>query len=147
MLSQAFTDGETIPAKYTCDGQDINPPLTIGNIPEGTKSLALVIDDIDTPSGTWIHWLVWNIEPAAYLDIGENTTPAGSTTGRNGFGKSAYGGPCPPDRAHRYVFSVYALDRHLILPAGSGKQDVLNAANTRILGSARITGLYVRPRR
>lgn len=145
LKSPAFTDSGIIPAKYTCDGENVNPPLVIGNIPDGTKSLVLLTDDIDTPKRTWVHWLVWNIDPETN-EIPESAVFPGAGIARNGFGKLGYGGPCPSEGIHRYVFTVYAVDRILLLDQDSQKSDVLNAANTRILGSAQFIGKYSRPK-
>src|SRR5690242_12178428 len=113
--SPEFGPKDFIPSRYTCEGDNVNPPLTIENIPKGTKSLALVIDDLDAPGGTFIHWLVWNIRPMEM--ILENTVPG--TEGNNSFGSINYKGPCPPTGTHRYFFKVYALDKMLDLAEGA----------------------------
>ena len=95
IASPAFPHNGMIPSKYTCDGADVSPPLTIGGIPEGTRSLALIVDDPDAPMGTWVHWLVWNIG-ADTKEIPENSVPPGALLGMNDFRKQGYGGPCPP---------------------------------------------------
>jgi len=105
--SNAFEDSEMIPAKFTCQGEDINPQLSIEDIPENAKSLALIIDDPDAPVDTWIHWLVKDI-PVDVKEITENSIPG--TQVLNSFGKEDYGGPCPPSGVHRYFFKLYALD-------------------------------------
>jgi Raf kinase inhibitor-like YbhB/YbcL family protein len=139
--SSAFEDNKRIPAKYTCDGDDVNPPLTIEGTPEETKSLVLIIDDPDASAGTWNHWLVWDIPPAT-RKIRENTVPGteGVTTSR----KRAYGGPCPPSGTHRYLFRVYALDRKLNLNPNSLKKDVEKAMEGHILAEGELLGLYRR---
>jgi len=141
--SPAFEDNSPIPSKYTCDGEDINPPLEIKHIPEGTQSLVLIVDDPDAPSGTFLHWLVWNISPETNF-IKENSLPAGAVQGKNDFGKENYGGPCPPFGQHRYFFRLYALDKKLNLPVGSKLKEVEKAMQGHILGESQLVGLYQR---
>ena len=141
--SSAFQDGSVIPSKYTCDGEDINPPLEIKDIPEGTKSLVLIVDDPDAPMGTFLHWLVFNINPDVSL-IEENSLPEGAVQGRNDFGKENYGGSCPPSGEHRYFFKIYALDSKLELAAGSNLKEVEEAIRGHILDEAQLVGLYQR---
>jgi len=133
-------DGEHIPSKYTCDGYNVNPPLNIRGIPEGTKSLVLIVDDPDAPIGTWVHWVVWNIPPKE--EIGEDSVPG--TEGLNDFRKHSYGGPCPPSGTHRYFFKVYALDTKLDLKRNSRKRDVERAMKGHILAQGQLVGLYSR---
>lgn len=102
LASPAFADGGTIPAKYTCDGADISPPLQIGAVPDRASSLALIVDDPDAPVGTWVHWVVWGI-PAQTREIGENSLQAVAQQGRNDWKRNSYGGPCPPSGTHRTV--------------------------------------------
>src|SRR5438034_5499352 len=125
ITSSAFQEGASIPSKFTCDGSDTSPPLQIADVPSGAKSLALIVDDPDAPSGLFTHWTVWNISPQTST-IGEGSTPKG-VQGTNDFGKSGYGGPCPPSGAHRYYFKISALDRELDLPFGT-KRGQLDAA-------------------
>jgi Raf kinase inhibitor-like YbhB/YbcL family protein len=141
--SAAFENNKLIPAKYTCDGDDVNPPLTIEGVPEGTKTLALIVDDPDAPMGTWDHWIVWNI-PATTSKIAENTVPG--TEGMNDFRKRSYGGPCPPSGTHRYFFKVYALDVKLDLSPTSRKRDVEKAMQGHVLAKGELVGLYRRSR-
>ncbi len=108
ITSSAFKDREAIPMNYTADGEDISPPLSIRDVPEGTKSLALIVDDPDAPMGTWDHWIVFNI-PSDTREIAEGSAPEG-IRGMNDFGKLEYGGPAPPSGTHRYKFKIYALD-------------------------------------
>lgn len=143
MQSPVFKDSTPIPKLYTCDGKDINPPLAIQNVPDGTKSLALIVDDPDAPAGIWVHWVVWNIEPATQ-QIAENSVPAGAVQGMNSFKKTSYGGPCPPSGTHRYFFKLYALDARLDLKNNATKQDVEKAIQGHILGQAQTMGLYKR---
>jgi Raf kinase inhibitor-like YbhB/YbcL family protein len=139
--SSAFENNKFIPAKYTCDGDDVNPPLTIEGVPEGTKTLALIVDDPDAPMGTWDHWIVWNISATA-SKIAENTVPG--TEGMNDFRRRSYGGPCPPSGTHRYFFKVYALDVKLDLSPTSRKRDVEKAMQGHVLAKGELVGLYRR---
>jgi Raf kinase inhibitor-like YbhB/YbcL family protein len=139
--SPALEHGKLIPKKYSCDGQDINPPLTIEGIPKEAKTLVLAVDDPDAPSGTFDHWIVWNI-PASTSQIGENTVPG--TEGLNGLRQSGYTGPCPPGGTHRYFFKVYALDTELSLGSSSRKKDVEKAMQGHILAKGELVGLYRR---
>ncbi len=137
--SPAFANNERIPAKYTCKGDNVNPSLTIDDIPANTQSLALIMDDPDAPSGTYVHWVMWNIPVST--PIGENSAPG--TQGRNSRDESKYTGPCPPSGTHRYFFKVYALDTRLNnLGTNSGKQDLLNAMQGHVLASGELVGLY-----
>jgi len=139
--SSAFEHNGLIPRKYTCDGNDVNPPLTIEDIPEGTESLALTIDDPDAPMGTWDHWVVWNIPPHTQ-EIREKSVPG--VEGMNDFRRNSYGGPCPPGGTHRYFFKVYALDTKLNLGAASRKKDLERAMQGHILAKGEFIGRYSR---
>lgn len=143
ITSPAFSQNGMIPKRYTCDGADVSPPLVIGNVPEGTKSLALIVDDPDAPAGTWVHWVVWNIDPGT-REIPENTLPPGALQGTTDFGKQKYGGPCPPSGTHRYFFKLYALNSPLALPAGARKARLEEAMEGHLLGKAELIGLYRR---
>ncbi len=145
LSSTAFQNNGFIPSKYTCDGRDINPPLVIENVPPGTKSLALIVDDPDAPGGTWVHWVSWNIAPDI-KEIKENDTPKGSAAGLNDFNRQAYGGPCPPSGTHRYFFKLYALDTALDLPSGTRKADIEKTMKGHVISQAQIIGLYKRSR-
>ncbi len=145
ITSSAFREKETIPPKYTCDGQDAIPPLKFEGVPEKAASLALIMDDPDAPMGTWDHWVVWNI-PAKTTEIAEGKTPQG-VVGKNSWGKNAWGGPCPPDRQHRYFFKLYALDTKLDLGANSKKSDVEKAMKGHVLAEAQLMGVYDRKRK
>lgn len=138
LTSSAFRNGQTIPRKYTCEGDDVNPPLDIGGIPEEAKSLALIVEDPDAPMGTWVHWLVWNI-PVIHC-IRENEIPGDQ--GLNDFGRNTYGGPCPPSGTHRYLFKIYALDDLLDLPEGSLRRDIEEAMSDHILAFGELEGRY-----
>lgn len=139
LTSPAFEHNQNIPKKFTCQGEDINPELNISEIPEGAKSLALIMDDPDAPMGTWVHWVVFNIQPAA-AQIKENSIPG--KQGYNNFGRNDYGGPCPPSGTHRYFFKLYALDTLLNLKEGIKKEDIEKAMDGHILGKAELIGLY-----
>jgi Raf kinase inhibitor-like YbhB/YbcL family protein len=136
--SHSFSNKGHIPPKYTCEGDDINPSLEISDIPHETQTLAIIMEDPDAPRGTFDHWLVWNIEPNEA--IAENSSPG--ISGINSFGKTGYGGPCPPNGTHRYFFKVYALDKRLDLQAGSDKKALLEAMDGHILAEGVIMGQY-----
>ena len=139
--SPAFEHGKLIPKKYTCDGQDINPPLTIEGTPKDARTLVLAVDDPDAPAGTWDHWIVWNI-PASTNKIAENSVPGNE--GVNSARQQGYMGPCPPGGTHRYFFRVYALDTELSLGAGSKKKDAEKAMQGHVLAKGELMGLYRR---
>ncbi len=146
LKSSAFKEGEVIPEKYTCDGENVNPFLEIRNAPQGTKSLALVVDDPDASSGgVWDHWVIWNI-PAGTQYIEEDTIPQGVAQGRTSFGSNRYGGPCPPrgSKPHRYRFKIYALDTTLDLPQETGRVGLESAMEGHILDQGQLIGLYGR---
>jgi hypothetical protein len=140
--SPAFSQGGVIPSKYTCDGDDVTPPLSIENIPPSTVSLTLIVDDPDAPAGTWDHWVVFNMHPNI-TKIGEGSEPEG-VGGQNSWNKTGYGGPCPPDGEHRYFFKVFALDTKLGLPEGATKNEVLEAMKGHVIHSSELIGLYER---
>jgi Raf kinase inhibitor-like YbhB/YbcL family protein len=147
LTSSAFQNEGKIPAKYTCDGKNINPPLSISDVPEKAKSLALLMDDPDVPKklrkdGMWDHWVVFNI-PVDVREISEGREPAG-TPGKGTNGETGYFGPCPPDREHRYFFRLYALDTYLDLPEGSGKSSVKEAMKEHIIDQDILMGRYER---
>lgn len=142
--SPAFQHNGRIPALYTCDGKNISPPLAISDVPETAQSLVLISDDPDAPVGTWVHWLVWNIDPKT-TEIAEHTAPAGAIEGTTSFGNVGYGGPCPPSGTHRYFFKLYALDIRLDLPKSTDKKALEEAMKDHILAKAEIIGLYSRP--
>ena len=150
LASPAFTEGSMIPIKYTCDGQDISPPLAWKDVPTGTKSLALISDDPDAPMGTWVHWVAYNIPPNI-TNLGENVRPEkefpnGMRQGSNDWPRIGYGGPCPPSGTHRYYFKLYALDTTLKLEQGATKAQVLQAMKDHVLAEAQLVGKYKRQR-
>jgi len=137
-----------IPARYTCDGKDISPPLNWSEVPEGTQSFALICDDPDAPIGTWVHWVVYNI-PDNVTAFPENVPPHKSVMGNilqgmTDFRRIGYGGPCPPRGTHRYYFKIYALDTMLNLPAGATKRELLRAMEGHILVEGQLMGRYGR---
>lgn len=140
VTSTAFENGAIIPLKYTCDGENINPPLLIKNIPHETKSLVLVVEDPDAPIRTWVHWLVWNISPVNKI----NEKSSIGVKGKNDFGKRQYTGPCPPAGTHRYFFKVYALDDLLTMKADATKIDVEKAMSSHIIGFGELIGTYTK---
>lgn len=147
--SSAFQEGAKIPAKYTCEGQDISPPLRWSEPPAGTQSLALITDDPDAPSGVFTHWGLFNL-PAETTELAEAVPteaelPSGARQGKTDFGRVGYGGPCPPPgRPHRYQFTIYALDQTLGLKAGATKVELLSAMEGHILAQGRLTATYQR---
>jgi len=144
--STAFSDGGMIPEKFTCDGENVNPPIEIKNVPKGTKSLALIVDDPDAPIGTWDHWLMWNLDPKT-AKVQENATPPQAKVGKNDYKKMAYGGPCPPFGEHRYYFKVYALDKELDLPKGEKRKALERAFKDHIISEGKMMGRYKRAKR
>ncbi|UJS17345.1 MAG: YbhB/YbcL family Raf kinase inhibitor-like protein [Candidatus Jettenia sp.] len=146
--SPAFEEGGMIPQKYTCDGEDISPPLSWNSVPNGTKSLALICDDPDAPMGTWVHWVLFNL-PANIQGLPENrphqkTFENGAKQGITDFKKIGYGGPCPPSGTHRYYFKLYALDTEINLDAGITKQQLLKAMEGHIIAEGQLMGKYKR---
>jgi Raf kinase inhibitor-like YbhB/YbcL family protein len=139
VTSTAFELNGLIPSKYTCDGEDVNPPLTIKSIPSGTKSLVLIVDDPDAPGGVWTHWIVWNIPPG---DIKKASAPG--VQGMNNFGKKEWGGPCPPGGTHRYYFRVFALDTELTIQEGALREELEKAMEDHILARGQLMARYVR---
>lgn len=146
--SPTFEHEGSIPSTYTCDGENINPPLKISDVPLEAKSLVLIMDDPDVPKslrpdGMWDHWLIWNIPPET-KEIAEGEEPSG-VIGKNTGGKFGYQGPCPPDREHRYFFKLYALDAMLDLPAETtSKADLEKVMEGHILEQAELMGRYNR---
>ena len=139
--SPAFNNGKSIPSQYTCDGEDINPELVFSDVPTGAKSLALIMDDPDSPTGIWTHWLLWNIPPTT-KEINEGKVPRGVVQGETTFGAAHYGGPCPGKGNHRYFFKLYALDTILDLSTGSEKDTLVEAMKGHIVSEAEMYGWY-----
>ena len=148
ITSLAFDEGDMIPKQYTCDGADISPPLSWSGMPEGTKSLALIADDPDAPSKTWVHWVLFNLPPdTAGLPEkvpSDDTLSNGARHGKTDFGRLGYGGPCPPGGTHRYFFKLYALDAILDLEVGVTKAELLKAMEGNVLAEGQLMGKYKR---
>ena len=149
ITSTAFADGQPIPAKYTCDGKDVSPPLQWTNTPPNTKSFALIADDPDAPMGTWVHWVAYNLSPSTGA-LPEGVEKSQFITGNamqglNDFHRLGYGGPCPPSgKPHRYFFKIYALDTMLNLTPGLTKRELLQATNGHVLAEGQLMGTYQR---
>lgn len=144
ITSPAFETSAGIPAKYTCDGENINPPLKVSDVPAEAKSLALILDDPDAPvAGGFVHWVVFNLDPTT-KDIEENSLPASGIEGTNSAEKTGYVSPCPPSGTHRYFFKLFALDSSLSLDSSAKREDVLQAMAGHILTQAELIGLYKR---
>jgi Raf kinase inhibitor-like YbhB/YbcL family protein len=147
LYSPVFEAGQPIPVRFTCDGQDLPPPLRWSGVPKQARSLALIVDDPDAPGKTWVHWLVWNLPPTV-TELPEGVSvqglPAGSQQGTNSSGNLGYEGPCPPRGMHRYYFKLYALDAPLRLPARADKQTLLKAMQGHVLAEAELMGTYTR---
>ena len=149
LTSTAFAEGAAIPAKHTCDARNVSPPLKWSGVPPGAKSLTLIVDDPDAPSGTWVHWVLYDL-PAAASELPEDVAKSqyvtgGAKQGLNDFRHLGYGGPCPPPgKPHRYFFKLYALDAVLDLKPGLTKKDIEKAMEGHILDRAQLMGTYQR---
>ncbi len=139
--SSAFENNSEIPEKYTCSGENINPPLIFYDIPDSAKSLALIVTDPDAPSGDFTHWILWNINPQT-SELKENSIPEGANQGYTDFNDNKYSGPCPPSGEHRYIFKIYALNNTLSIPINSTKEDLQNAMKEHVLSESELTGTY-----
>jgi Raf kinase inhibitor-like YbhB/YbcL family protein len=149
VTSTAFKQGEPIPAKHSCSGADVSPPLSIAGVPKETKSLILVVDDPDAPSGSWIHWILFGIPPQTVAipegTSAKGTSPVTAKLGKNSWGKTEWGGPCPPPGGkHRYFFRVYAIDADLSVPRGASKPDLMRAIEGHILAQGELMGTFQR---
>ena len=148
ITSTAFAEGGMIPAKYTCDGENVSPPLAWDSIPQAAKSIALIADDPDAPMGTWVHWVLYNL-PAEITALRENIPlqeklENGANQGMNDFRKIGYGGPCPPSGVHRYFFKLYALDTFLEATPEMTKSKLLSAMEGHKLAEGSLIGRYER---
>jgi Raf kinase inhibitor-like YbhB/YbcL family protein len=148
LRSDAFSEGEAIPSRFTCDGDDVSPALSWSGAPERTQAFALIMDDPDAPVGVFTHWVLFNL-PSSAQGLSEGVPRAerldtGGIQGRNDFGQIGYGGPCPPGGTHHYRFFIYALDGALDLDPGASKSRVLDAMGDHILAEAQLTGIYTR---
>ena len=141
VTSPAFQSGADIPAKFTCNGANVNPGLKLSGVPNEAKSLVLIVDDPDAPRGLFTHWIVWNIDSKA-TDIGENSAPAGGVQGTNDFGKRSYGGPCPPSGTHRYFFKIFALDTKLDLKPSARRAELDAAMRAHTLAQGELMARY-----
>ena len=141
ITSLAFQAGGDIPAKYTCNGKNLSPELQISSVPNGAKSLVLIVDDPDAPRGLFTHWIVWNIDPKT-TRVAENSAPAGAVQGTSDFGKNNYGGPCPPSGTHRYYFKIFALDTRLELKPSARRAEVDAAMRGHVLGQGELMARY-----
>jgi len=148
ITSTAFKDGEFIPKKYTCDGDNVSPPLEWSEVHKATLSIALICDDPDAPMGTWVHWVIFNISASVHK-LNENiplnkVLEDGAVQGNNDFRKIGYGGPCPPGGAHRYFFKIYALDKRIELTSGATKTELIKEMEGHILAEGKLMGKYSR---
>ena len=146
VTSSAFENNKTIPSKYGCDGTNVSPAIRIDDVPSGAKSLALLFDDKDAPRKTYVHWILWNIDPSV-KEIKENSVPEGAVQGLNDFKKNTYGGPCPPTRPHKYALIVYALDVRLNLDPQSGKAELEKAMEGHLITQGQLMGVYKREKK
>ncbi len=149
LMSSAFKNGDTLPILYTCDGTNINPPLEWSNVPQETKSFVLIMEDPDAPATKpepWVHWIIFNI-PVSINKIEENSDSAKLEGAKHGFtnsGKTKYHGACPPDAKHRYIFTLYAVDRMINLPEGASKNEIMKAMSGHIVEKAELMATYER---
>ncbi len=141
LASPAFENNELMPSRYSRDGGNLHPPLSIGGVPDGTRSLALIVEDIDSPIGTFTHWLVWNLPPDI-KELAEGTLPDEGQVGMNGFGEVRYDGPCPPSGRHRYVFRLLALGELIDAETGDRRDQVAADLRSNVLAEATLTGRY-----
>ena len=148
LQSPAFGEGGSIPAEYTCQGSDAVPPLRVAGVPQGAKSLALIVEDPDVPrtmrpDGLWDHWVVWNIPPET---TSLEELPPGAVEGRNSWERNEWGGPCPPSGEHRYYFRLYALDTTVELDPKAGKNELRHAMEGHVLATAELMGTFAHTR-
>lgn len=143
VTSRAFQDGGKIPKKYSCDGDDVSPPLAWKGLPVNAGAVALIVDDPDAPRGTFTHWVLLDLDPVT-TSITEGQVPVGAKQAANSAGRPSYFGPCPPSGTHHYRFTVYALSEATGLPDGAKLDEALQAIDARTLTRGRLTGLYSR---
>ena len=141
LTSTAFKADGNIPAVHSYRGGNVSPPLAISSVPPDALSLALICDDPDAPAGTWVHWVVWNLD-AKTLRIPKGALPAGAVVGNNSWGKAGWGGPAPPSGTHHYVFKLYALKEPVALKPGADAKALEAAMKGKIVAEARLVGLY-----
>lgn len=142
-ITTVFENNGNIPSKYTCDGEDLAPELTVSEVSKEAKELVLIVDDPDAPMGTWVHWVLYNI-PADTTKIDAKKLPEETKEGMTDFGRIGWGGPCPPNGSHRYFFKLYAIDKKLDLSQGATKSQVERAIKDHIIEKTEIIGLYKR---
>jgi Raf kinase inhibitor-like YbhB/YbcL family protein len=145
LRSPAFADGDTVPRLNTCDGDDVSPPLAWSGVPAAAAELAVIVEDPDAPGGTFVHWVLWGLDPGL-SGLAQGDLPAEAREGRNDFGRAGWGGPCPPKGSdpHRYVFTLLALSDPLALDAGASADRVKRAAEGKVVAEGRLTGRYGR---
>ena len=143
VTSAAFGNNKAIPSGFTCDGSSASPPLKFGSVPKGAKDVALIMTDPDAPSGTFVHWVAWHLPRAG---VPEQTLPAGIVQGKNTFGNTAYGGPCPPAGSppHHYIFTVSAVSKQITLAPGATADELRAAIKGNVLAEGKLTGTYQR---
>ncbi|MBU0906804.1 MAG: YbhB/YbcL family Raf kinase inhibitor-like protein [Nanoarchaeota archaeon] len=141
LISPGFNNNDRIPQKYTCQGENISPPLEISGIPKRTKSLVLTLEDPDAPLKTWTHWIVYNLPPEN-ISLAENSLPEEAMQGENSWEESNYGGPCPPSGEHHYILNLYALDKTLEFSRTPKKSDIESSMRNHVLDHAQLTGIY-----
>jgi Raf kinase inhibitor-like YbhB/YbcL family protein len=139
--SSAFASGGNIPAQFSCKGANTNPPLQFQGIPKEAKSLALIVEDMDAPGGGFTHWLVWNIDPGT-TEIAQKSVPPGASEGTNDFGKTGYGGPCPPSGTHRYYFRLLAVNQKLDLKPGADRPALERALGKQVIAIGELVGRF-----
>lgn len=146
LATNAFLDTGSLPVLYTCDGRDLSPQLTWSNVPAKTKTFALIVSDPDAPGGEWYHWVVYDIpKSVTKFEEGVSTLPGGALAGKNSWGKARYSGPCPPKGSlHTYVFTLYALDTKLSVPAGADAKTILDLIKSHTVQQAKLTAAYSR---
>lgn len=141
LSSPAFADGDVIPQRFTCKGENISPPLAVRNVPEGTASLALIMHDLDSPRGDFLHWTMWNLNADVRV-LSERQVPDAAMQGMNDFGEIGYGGPCPNAGTHRYVFDLYALDAQLDLANGASRAELMEAIEDHVIAQTGLRGTF-----
>ena len=141
IISPAFKNGANIPAKFSRQGGNSSPPLQIAGAPANAKTLVLIVDDPDAPTGLFTHWLIWNIDPKT-SSIAEHSAPKGAVEGTNDFPSVGYGGPQPPSGTHRYYFKIFALDQTLNIPAGVKRRELDEAMKGHVIAQAELMGRY-----
>ena len=141
LRSPAFAEGEAIPARYSCTGENFSPPLVISGVPNGTARLALIMHDPDAPDGDFLHWTLWHINPDIRV-LPENTVPDDALQGTNGSGQVGYMGPCPPSGTHHYIFNLYALDTMMNLPEGTMHDELMQAIDDHVVAQTALSGTF-----